>query len=604
VTAQVEPSERDASDPAASGAEDPRGVVRRGLGVARRYARAEPWVFTGSIVGATLFSLLLVLTTVVIGRIVDEVLEPAFTTGTTADDVRVAALALTALGVARALSIVLRRFLAGVLQFRVQRTWRGRISDAYVDTSLSYVQGRPTGELLAHADADVMAATGMLAPLPFSVGIVALVVFAVVSLFAIDPWFALAASTIFPVLGVVNHVYTTRIEQPMAETQRRVGEVSRIAHESFDGALAVKTLGRRDAEVERLDAAAEQLRLVRVRVGRIRAVFEPALDTVTYVASIALVLLGAWLIDAGRITTGELVQGMAVFGLLFFPIRVFGYFLQELPRSVVGTDRLDAAEAGARADVVPTDGTTALPPGPLPVEVDRVSFAYERGSAVLRDVSFTVSPGEIVAVVGATGSGKSTLCDLVAHLAEPDAGVVRVGGVAVADVEPGALRAAVALVFQEAFLFADTVAANIDLDGTATPEAIRRAARRARADRFVAALPDGFDTVVGERGVTLSGGQRQRLCLARALVREPRVLLLDDATSAVDPVIEAEILAELRGSLDATTLIVAHRVSTIALADRVVFLAGGRVVATGTHDELLALAAYERIVRAYESETG
>jgi ABC-type multidrug transport system fused ATPase/permease subunit len=222
---------------------------------------------------------------------------------------------------------------------------------------------------------------------------------------------------------------------------------------------------------------------------------------------------------------------------------------------------------------------------------------------VLDGVDLSVAAGEVVALVGATGSGKSTLCQLLAHLYQPTAGTVRLGGVDLAGAAPGSLRAAVALAFQEAFVFADTVRENLTLGRPVADDDIRWALDRARATRFVDHLPLRLDQPLGERGVTLSGGQRQRLALARALLRRPGLLMLDDATSAVDPTVERQILDGLRQSLQATTLIVAHRVSTIALADRVLFLDGGRIAASGTHTQLLAsVPAYASLARAYEQE--
>ncbi len=229
-----------------------------------------------------------------------------------------------------------------------------------------------------------------------------------------------------------------------------------------------------------------------------------------------------------------------------------------------------------------------------------MSFDYD-GFSVLSDVSLAVDPGEIVAIVGSTGAGKTTLCELLVRMADPSSGSVRVGGVDLRNADLDQVRHAVALVFQETFLFADTVRENIALGADVTDAEVSEAARIACADDFIRALPQGYDTVVGERGVTLSGGQRQRVALGRALLRRPRVLVLDDATSAVDPVVEADILDGLRRSLDMTTLVVAHRVSTILLADRVVFLEHGRVAGIGKHRDLLALPAYSAIVRAYES---
>jgi ABC-type multidrug transport system fused ATPase/permease subunit len=266
----------------------------------------------------------------------------------------------------------------------------------------------------------------------------------------------------------------------------------------------------------------------------------------------------------------------------------------------VSIERIDAVLSTPSAPSV--QQASSLPDGPLDVSFDHVDFSYEAGPPVLADLSFAVEAGEVVAIVGATGSGKTTLCDLVARLADPDNGTVRVGGVDTRSVDRSDLRAAVAVVFQETFLFAESVADNISLGASYSSEQIGAAARIARADGFVLELPRGYDTVVGERGVTLSGGQRQRVALARALVRRPRVLVLDDATSAVDPVVEAEILARLQESLDTTTLVVAHRVSTIELADRVLFIDGGRLVGLDSHEELLrSQPGYARIVRAYEA---
>jgi ABC-type multidrug transport system fused ATPase/permease subunit len=238
------------------------------------------------------------------------------------------------------------------------------------------------------------------------------------------------------------------------------------------------------------------------------------------------------------------------------------------------------------------------------VDVRALRFAYSADAEpVLAGVDLALTPGEVVALVGATGSGKSTLCNVLAHLYQPNRGSVRLGGVDLATAEPASLRSAVALVFQEAFLFADTVRENLALGWDVAEDELRWALEAARARRFVDRLPLGLDQELGERGVTLSGGQRQRLALARALLRRPGLLMLDDATSAVDPTVERQILDALPSSLHATTLIVAHRVSTIALADRVLFLDGGHIAASGTHHELLgSVPAYASLARAYERE--
>jgi ABC-type multidrug transport system fused ATPase/permease subunit len=577
-----------------------RGIFGRGMRLVWRYVRAEPLTYALSLVGATIYAGAAVGTTVVLGRVTNDVIVPAFSTGVASDRIRGAAIALLAVGWLRALSIVLRRYFAALTTFRTQASLRRGVTEVYLDVPMAYHRSKPTGELLAHADADIVGATELLNAFPFSVGVIVLIGFAVVSLVQVDLIMTLVALLLFPALALVNRLYTKRVEDPARRAQECVGQVSRVAHESFDGALVVKTLGRAGQEIDRLGVAADELRQARIGVGRIRAVFEPVIDAIPNVGIIVLLLVGSWQVSTGSLNPGDLVQGVALFSLLAFPMRVVGFFLQEMPRAVVSIERVDRVLDTTGATAV--DGGSVLPEGPLAVSFEHVSFAYEPGVPVLTDVTFDVAPGEVVAIVGSTGSGKTTLCDLITRLADPGGGTVRVGGADTNAIDPTVLRASVALVFQESFLFAESIADNIGLGTKFDPGEIGAAAHIARADEFVLALPQQYDTVVGERGVTLSGGQRQRVALARALVRRPRVLILDDATAAVDPVVEAEILAGLQDALDVTTLVVAHRVSTIELADRVLFIDAGRVAGLGSHRELLrSQPAYARIVRAYEA---
>ena len=578
-------------------------VQRRGARLIARFIRTHPMPTAVSVVGAVAFAAAAVGSTIVVGRLTDELIQPAFRGHVERRSILLGVAAVIAVGIARGVSVVVRRYFAAMLEARMQVTLRTGVVDKYLSVPMAFHQSRPTGELLARAEADVSGTTMLIKPLPFSIGLIALVAFALASLIAVDWTYTLIALTLFPTLTVVNRVYTTRVEGPSARVQRRLGDVSAVAHESFDGALAVKTLGIEARESERFAAASAALREDRLHVARLRASFEPLLDVLPNLGTIALFLVGAWRIGSGESSAGELVQAATLFSILGFPMRVFGFFLEELPRAVVSVERVD--EVLVQPDAPGADRTppATLPDGPLGLELRGVRFGYDPEHTVLHDVSFAIAPGERVALVGATGSGKSTINHLTVGLAAPSSGEVLVGGVPASALAPDDLHAAVALVFQTSFLFAMSLRDNIVLDAESSSggadERLRDAAHRARVDRFIPQLAEGWDTVVGERGVTLSGGQRQRVALARALMRRPRILLLDDATSAVDPTVEASILDSLRTD-DLTLLIVAHRLSTIRLADRVVFVENGLVGAVGTHDELLDLPSYAALVHAYE----
>ncbi|MYE57479.1 MAG: ABC transporter ATP-binding protein [Acidimicrobiaceae bacterium] len=571
------------------------GIARRGYRLIMRSVRAHPVSHGLALIGALGFVATTVGTAWLLGWITDHVIIADETERT---GPAVAAILVIGISVASGVSVLMRRWFLAMAELRTQRDWRRALLHRYIDLPMDFHRERDPGELLAHADSDVNTATMVLKPLAFAVSVVVLVIVTMVALFVAHPLLALIAAIVFPALALISRIYTRRVEAPSAEVQRRVGEVSEVAHESFDGAVVVKTLGREPMEVERMRVASQRLRDERIRVGRMRATFEPAIDALPTVGAIALLLVGAWLVGRGSATPGDLVLAATLFSLLALPLFIVGFFLEEMPRSVVSLERVDRV-LERPVPAPPAAGPRMLPEGPLDLEIEDLAVGY--GSRLVLDgVSLHVQPGETVALVGATGSGKSTLLETVAGLNDLARGSIRLSGTDLGNLGSGEIHEAVALVFQEAFLFADSVVENVDMKQGRGPAAVTGALGSAAAGAFVEALPDGGATVVGERGVTLSGGQRQRVALARALVRTPRLLMLDDATSAVDPVVESEILANLRNGLDTTLLVVAHRISTIELADRVAYLAGGRIAATGTHEELLALDDYRSLVSAYE----
>ncbi|MGZ8601136.1 MAG: ABC transporter ATP-binding protein [Actinomycetota bacterium] len=577
-----------------------RAIFRRGVRLVVSYVRMHPKPFAAAVAGAVLFAFASLWLTEALARATDEVLTPAFEGDLDTSKVWLAVGGLMLGGIGRALGIMVRRYYSGVAGERVMATLRTRVAERYRALSLRYHRETPTGELLAHMEADVKAAVDVFWPVPFAMGVIVLTGLALIALLTTDPVLALVGLFVFPTLAIMNQIFARRMEEPTRLAQERIGDVSAVAHESIDGALVVKTLGREQAETQRLLEKARALRDERVRSGSIRATFEAALDALPTLAIALLLAVGSWRVSTGDITLGDLIGFVALFQLLAWPMRFIGWILAELPRAVVGYDRIEEVFQEP-VTVTPVREGTPLPDGPLGLHVHDLRLEYEQESPVLEGVEFEVSPGESVAIVGRTGVGKSTLTQLMVRLVDPDQGHVEIGGVDLRQVDVASLRGAVAVVFQESFLFAESVRSNIALDSGASDAEVEHAAVIAACDRFIRALPGGYDTVVGERGLTLSGGERQRVALARALVRKPRLLILDDATSAVDPSIEAEILGALRRELSTTLVVVAYRLSTIRLADRVIFLRNGRVEATGSHDELLETQpGYTAIIRAYE----
>lgn len=597
------------------------GKGLRVLGVA---IREQPRMFAAAAVASALFAVMTVGTARAVGWATQHVVLPAFRDGrTTVGALLVAVGAILGAGLAKVLGVVGRKVCAGVMQYRLQASYRRRVTRQYLRLPLAWHHRHPTGVLLSNANADVEAAWLPIAPLPFAIGSLVMLVVALVSMLLTDPVLGGVGVLLFPAIGLLNFGYQRVLAPRVTRAQRLRAEVSEVAHESFDGALVVKALGRESDETSRFRGSAEKLRDANVSVGRIRGLFDPALDAIPNLGVLVVLLVGLARIGQGAVEAGELVQIAYLFTVLAFPIRAVGWVLGELPRSVVGWERVsyvlgspgrlsygdsDLDESGAARVATRDlwfryDSRRGDDSGQGETVADGGSDASAgAGGDVLRGVDFTVPAGRTVAVAGHTGAGKSTLATLLVRLFDPDGGQVLMDGVDVRDVRPGGLPAATAVVTQQTYLFDDDVRGNVTLGEELSDERVWAALRLAQADGFVAALSRGLDTRVGERGASLSGGQRQRLALARALVRSPRLLVLDDATSSVDPQVETRILRGLRDAeMPSTTVVVAYRMSTIRMADEVVYLEGGEVRARGTHTELLDRSeGYAGLVTAYE----
>jgi ABC-type multidrug transport system fused ATPase/permease subunit len=578
-------------------------ILREGLRNIGDMIRLEPKPFTVGAVGAMINTGMTLFLSYVVGWVVAKIAVPAYENGEVVfGTVLIGVAALVATSLVRFSSMCARRIGAGVMMFGVQAHWRRQITRRYLALPVSWHQKHPTGTLLSNANADVEAATRPLAPLPFACGTLFMVAVAMVAFFTIDWAVAMVALGLFPALFALNAIFATRMAPRAKRAQELRAEVSAVGHESFDGALVVKAMGREAAETERFSRSADELRDAMIGVGRLRAAFEPAIAGLPEIGVLLALLVGLARFQAGAIDLEQLVTVSVMFSVLAFPVRAIGWVLGDLPSSVVGRRRVDHVLA-ATGDMTYGDKELPETDAPARLQFDAVAYAYPDGHEALSEVTFAIEPGTTVALVGATGSGKSTLAHLAARLIDPSRGAVRLDEHDLRDLTHASLARATALVQQIPFVFDDTVRANLALDRAGLDDdRLWDALVAAGAEKFVAALDAGLDTEVGERGTTLSGGQRQRLTLARALAGRPRLLILDDATSAVDPKVESQILSGLKHSSDtASVLVVAYRRATIALSDEVVFLEGGRITARGPHQELLQThQPYADLVTAYE----
>jgi len=494
--------------------------------------------------------------------------------------------------------IYLRRYRGGRLSLDVQHDLRTELFAALSRLDGARQDEIRTGQLVGRSISDLNMVQGILSMVPVTLGNMVLFVLSLGIMVVLSPVLTLVTVAAAPALCLIALASRRKLFPASWDAQQQSGEVAGVVDEAIGGVRVVKGFGQEEQEQERLEAASEKLFASRLRLIRLTARYNPALTAIPSLGMVGVLALGGWLAIHGSITLGTFLAFSAYLAQMTGPVRMFTYLVtlgQEARASVIRVfDIIDSRPA-----ITDKPDAIELPPDAAGLSFDDVRFGYRPSEPVLRGLSLRVEPGETVAVVGASGSGKSTLALLLPRFYDPQAGSIRIGGHDVADVTRDSLRAAIGLVMEDSFLFSDTIWANIAygrLD--ATEEQVIAAARAAQAHEFIVRLPQGYDTVVGEQGLTLSGGQRQRVALARALITDPRVLLLDDATSAIDPRLEAEIHAALREVMRGrTTLIIAHRRSTLNLADRIVVLDSGRVADTGTHEELTERCAlYRRLI--------
>ncbi len=590
----------------------PSPTLRRGLRIVGHGIRQQPRWFALAVLGSAVYGVMTVATASVIGKVVREIVTPAIAARqVSAGQLWSAGLMVSGVVLLNVIGIVVRRVAAGITFNNLAALYRRRVTRQYLRLPLSWHHRHPSGQLLSNANADVEATWQVFQPLPMALGVIIMLVVATVQMFLVDPVLAAIGLLVFPMLFVANLAFQRRMSPLVTMSQQLRAEVSEVAHESFEAALIVKSMGREDQETTRFTQVTDRLKDANIDVGRTRGLFDPAIEAIPTLGTLAVLAVGTARVASGDLEAAEVVEIAYLFSLLSFPVRALGWVLAELPRTVVGWDRVEAV-LKAKGGMQYGD-RTLVRDGATRAQADSASYSYDvsredgtvtKTSPALRSVTLDVRAGSTTALVGPTGSGKSTLTSLVLRLIDPDSGAVRLDGVNLREVAHGGVPEVGSLVAQQTFMFDDTVRGNVTLGVEVDDEQVWEALRTAQADGFVAALAHGLDTRVGERGASLSGGQRQRVALARAVIRHPQLLVLDDATSAVDPSVEQAILAGLRETGQGTTvLVVAYRMATIALADDVVYMEHGRVVDHAPHEQLLSrCSGYAELVTAYARE--
>src|SRR2546423_414736 len=504
--------------------------------------------------------------------------------------------ALVLLGVIRAALMVGRRLISGKQALDVEMDMRQGLYSHLVRLSFGFYDRHQTGQLMSRATVDLQGVRFFLGyGLIFFFQNILTVASVSIVLFFFEWRLALVVLGVTPFLIALAYRYSRVAHPTLREVQQKLADVATVSEENIVGVHVVKAFAQEPAEEEKFRGRSEALFAQTIRATRQRATYVPLLSFVPLLAQAAVLLFGARMVAHGSLTVGSFVPFTLSLALLVMPLRSLGMGIGQAQRATASGERifqvLDEPE-----EIADKPAAVELPPGDGEIRLENVSFSYLPGRPVLERIDLALDAGTTLALIGHTGSGKTTLASLVPRFYDVDTGRVLVDGVDVRDVTLASLRREIGVIPQDPFLFSTTVRENIAFGRPEMTDAeIERVARLAQAHEFVERLPQGYETVIGERGITLSGGQRQRVAIARALAVDPRILILDDATASVDATTEAQIRAGLREVMSGrTTLIIAHRLSTIALADEIVVLDSGRIACRGTHDELLETSAVYR----------
>ena len=508
---------------------------------------------------------------------------------------------IVAVGVVKALLMVGRRFISGRQALGVEYDLRDGLYAHLVRLSFGFYDRHQTGQLMSRATVDLQAVRFFLGyGLIFFAQHVVTILSVTVVLFVYEWRLALVALAITPLIVGVAYRYSHVSHPVLRDVQQKLADVTTVAEESIVGVHVVKSFAQEERRQREFDGATESVFAESVRANRQRALYVPLLTFLPMLAQAAVLLAAGRMVVNGTLSLGDFFAFNLLLAMLVMPLRMLGMWIGQAQRATASGERIfEVLDEPEGIEDLP--GAEDLRAGPGRIVFERVSFAYEPGRPVLEEIDLDVAPGRTVALIGHTGSGKTTLASLVPRFYDASEGRVLVDGQDVREVTRRSLRREIGVISQDPFLFSASVRDNIAFGLLDAPqEAVERAARAAQAHAFIEELPQGYDTVIGERGITLSGGQRQRLAIARALLIDPRILILDDATASVDATTEALIREGLREAMRGrTTIIIAHRLSTIALADEVVVLEHGRITARGTQDELLETSAVFREIHEH-----
>ena len=576
-------------DQAALGSGYGRGWLRRLTAYCWRHKRLSIVAFGASLVAT--------LVTTAIPLIQADVIDNAIIRHT--QPIWLGATLLIVAGVLSFGCVYLRRYRGGQLSLDVQHDLRTELFGALTRLDGARQDQLHTGQIVSRSITDLNMVQALLSMMPMLVGNALLFVLSLAVMFWLSPLLAVISLAVGPALLVLSVMSRRRLFPASWDAQQKAGEVAGVVEGAVTGVRVVKGFGQENQEIDRLEGISRLLYAARVRTVRMMARFSPALGAIPALGQVGVLALGGYMAIKGEIMLGTFLAFASYLAQMVNPVRALTNLItvgQEARASVIRVFEV----IDSRPVLTEKPGAITLPAGSHEVELDDVHFGYVPSEPVLRGLSLRVQPGETLAVVGTSGSGKSTISLLLPRFYDVRAGAIRIGGYDVRDLTIDSLRASIGLVLEESFLFSDTVRSNISYGRPdATDEQIVAAARAAEADEFILGLADGYDTVVGEQGLTLSGGQRQRVALARALITDPSILILDDATSAIDARVEAQIHATLRKVMAGrTTLLIAHRRSTLELADQIAVLDDGQLIDQGTHEELTARCPQYRLLLA------